>query len=103
MDDFVDLNDYKKDKEEEITGFTANPNMLFWDQIKTDTEGNKTVEKCYGSFGFLQTENVTELAMVFVVTIEDQEENSIAIPRQVLETALIEGWIPKRGNGRDKS
>ena len=44
MDDFVDLNDYKNDKDEEITGFTANPNLLFWDQIKTDTEGNKTVE-----------------------------------------------------------
>ena len=89
MDDFVDLNDYRKDKGEEITGFTANPNSLIWDQLKTDTEGNQSIEKCYGSFGFLQTENRPELAMVFVVFIEDQIEHSIAIPRQILETALI--------------
>tara|TARA_R100001591_G_scaffold34522_1_gene46060 strand:- start:17517 stop:17822 length:306 start_codon:yes stop_codon:yes gene_type:complete len=98
--DFVDLGKFKKDKEEEITGFKANPDSLIWEQVISNEEGEKTTEKCVGSFGFLQTETEPHLAMVFVVYKDDDPKQAIAIPRYILETALSQGWFPKRGNKR---
>jgi hypothetical protein len=31
---------------------------------------------------------------------ENEEEHSIAIPKDVLQTALTQGWFPKRGSER---
>jgi hypothetical protein len=85
---------------EELKGiWEANTNSLVWRQV-IHKNGRPVEETCHGSFGFLPKEDNKGMYMVFIVYKENEEEHSIAIPKDVLQTALTQGWFPKRGSER---
>ena len=85
---------------EELKGiWEANTNSLVWRQA-IHMNGRPVEETCHGSFGFLPKEDNKGMYMVFIVYKENEEEHSIAIPKDVLQTALTQGWFPKRGSER---
>tara|TARA_R100000353_G_scaffold171772_1_gene136384 strand:+ start:337 stop:606 length:270 start_codon:yes stop_codon:yes gene_type:complete len=87
---------------EEFVKYTyqANENKLLWRQVLVQKNKKATEETCVGQFGFLPTDDGKSADMVFIVHKDNEPEHAIAIPKEVLQTALTEGWFLKRGNGR---
>lgn len=87
---------------EEFVNYTyqANENKLLWRQVLVQKNKKAIEETCVGQFGFLPTDDGKSADMVFIVHKDNEPEHAIAIPKEVLQTALTEGWFLKRGNGR---
>ena len=87
---------------EEFVNYTyqANENKLLWRQVLVQKNKKPKEETCVGQFGFLPTDDGKSADMVFIVHKDNEPEHAIAIPKEVLQTALTEGWFLKRGNNR---
>ena len=84
----------------EFVTYQANENKLIWRQVLIQQGRESKEETCVGQFGFLPTDDGKSADMVFIVHKDNEPEHAIAIPKEVLQTALTEGWFLKRGNGR---
>ncbi len=80
--------------------YQANENKLLWTQVLVKQDEKPKEETCIGQFGFLPTDDGKTAEMVFIVYKDNEPEHAIAIPKDVLQTALTEGWFLKRGTDR---
>ena len=87
-------------KNKDFVTYQANENKLIWRQVLVQQGSTPKEETCIGQFGFLPTDDGKSADMVFIVHKEKVPEYAIAIPKEVLQTALTEGWFLKRGKSR---